>query len=383
MLGGGAGMGGGLFGAQAGQPQQQQQQMMMGAAPNMDAYGLGNMVTANRMPPRPIGLILPRSPARSSSGYLWKAQPESASKMRPNDMSRPTSQDGSGADRSPRSAGSFSLPPSAAPADRPLGSATPRSRPHTPATADVSPASLLRVSMSARTPTPPTATSRDREPGAPDSMPPLRRPRETSPPKSASYSRQEEEATMSTKMQEDMPVLQSPAFQPIKPNFLRHSPDGEMDDERDGTPAPASLVPLLARPEYYSSPSVEAMAGMSEAKLSRIDNLEIGRYGYGTVRWPGLTDVRRVNFDEVISIDRGSLTLYPEGEKPAVGSELNKQAVITLHVRPSRTDAKLKSVDVLRARLTKISEDFGGKFISYDMEKWIFHVPHFNGIQGA
>ena len=23
-------------------------------------------------------------------------------------------------------------------------------------------------------------------------------------------------------------------------------------------------------------------------------------------------------------------------------------------------------------------KDFGGKFISYDLEKWIFRVPHFN-----
>ena len=30
----------------------------------------------------------------------------------------------------------------------------------------------------------------------------------------------------------------------------------------------------------------------------------------------------------------GSLTLYPEGEKPMVGNELNRPAVITLHVRP-------------------------------------------------
>jgi hypothetical protein len=327
---------------------------MMGAGQNMNPYGLSNMVTANHMPPRPIGLILPRSPGKSSSGYLWKAAPESASRMRNNNMSRSTSE-GSGQDKSPRSTGSFSLPPSAAPADRPLGSATPRSRPHTPANAEISPASLLRVFMPTRTPTPPIASAREREPGSAEAMPPLRRPRETSPPRS----RQEEEVAVAKKMLEEAPVLQSPSLQPIKPNFLRHTPDGEMDDERDGLPAPASLLPILTRPEYYSSPSIEAMSKMSEAKLSRIDNLEIGRYGYGCVRWPGLTDVRRVNFDEVISIDRGSLTLYPEGEKPMVGNELNRPAVITLHVRPSRTDAKLKSVDVLRARLTKISEDFG------------------------
>lgn len=171
-------------------------------------------------------------------------------------------------------------------------------------------------------------------------------------------------------------------MKPIKPNFVRHAPERCDDNDENAEPAPQSLVPRLTRPEYYSNPSVEAMAKMSEAKLSRIDNLEIGRYGYGAVRWPGLTDVRRIDFDETVTIDRGSLTLYPDREKPKVGDELNKEAVISLHVRPSRTDAKLKSADVLRARLTKISEEFGGRFISYDMDKWIFRVPHFNGIHG-
>ena len=31
----------------------------------------------------------------------------------------------------------------------------------------------------------------------------------------------------------------------------------------------------------------EAMSRMTEAQLSKIDNLEIGRYGYGAVKWPG------------------------------------------------------------------------------------------------
>lgn len=149
--------------------------------------------------------------------------------------------------------------------------------------------------------------------------------------------------------------------------------------DEDFSSAPWTLVPRLTRDEYFTNPSIEAMSRMSEAKLSRIDNLEVGRYGYGSVRWPGLTDVRRVDFDEVITIDRGSLTLYPDREKPKRGEELNKEAIVSLHVRPSRTDAKLKSTDVLKARLTTEAERFGGKFISYDMDKWIFRVPHFDG----
>jgi len=180
-----------------------------------------------------------------------------------------------------------------------------------------------------------------------------------------------------------MRAVQTPDFdiKPVKPNFVRHlSRSGSDDDER---PAPAALVPRLERDEYYSSPSVEAMSKMSEAKLSRIDNLEIGRYGYGSVRWPGLTDVRRLDFDADVIIGRGSLTLYKDREMPEIGEELNKEAIVTLQVRQSRNDAKIRSSDALTARLAKISEDFGGKFISYDMDKWIFRLPHFNAMAAA
>jgi len=167
-------------------------------------------------------------------------------------------------------------------------------------------------------------------------------------------------------------------MKPVKPNFVRCAPLRQEYSNGDNQPAPAALMPRLNRPDYYVNPSIEAMSVLPEAKLSCVDNLEIGRYGYGSVKWPGLTDVRGINFDEVVFIDRGGLTLYPDRDKPKEGEELNKEAVVTLLVRPSRTGSKLKSPDVLRARLAKISEDFGGTFISYDMEKWIFRVPHFN-----
>lgn len=168
-----------------------------------------------------------------------------------------------------------------------------------------------------------------------------------------------------------------PDLKPIKPTFIRPTERIEVSDE-NAQPAPPSVVPRLSRKEYYSFPSIEAMSRMSEEKLSRIDNLEIGRYGFGSIKWPGLTDVRRLDFDSALIIEKGSVILFPDREKPPVGESLNKEAVVTLNVRPSRSDGKARSADVLKARLQQISENFGGTFISYDMEKWIFRVPHFS-----
>lgn len=160
--------------------------------------------------------------------------------------------------------------------------------------------------------------------------------------------------------------------------LIRHPPEkSEANTEGAPTPAPSSLLPCLLRPEYYSNPSIEEMASMPEAALRQVDNLEIGRNGFGSVRWPGLTDVRRLDFDKTVAIEEGRLTLYPDREKPAVGEELNKEAVVTLHVKPSRKEITAKNMELLKARLAKISAEFGGRFISYDLEKWIFQVPHF------
>merc|ERR1719230_1109492 len=85
-----------------------------------DMLALNNLVTGNAIPPKPVGLIMPRKPSRATP--LWKGQPESAARLKPpTSHSRAASSDGSGGgDRSPRSSASFSLPPSADLGLRPL-----------------------------------------------------------------------------------------------------------------------------------------------------------------------------------------------------------------------------------------------------------------------
>merc|ERR1719181_652243 len=360
-----------------GQMQQMQQMgMMVGGMPGSpgDFYGLGNLVTANPVPPKPVGLIMPRTPSRASSAYLWKGQPDSASRLRPpNSHSRAASSDGSGGgDRSPRSSASFSLPPSAA-ADSRISPA-PRSRAssQTPPTDMVTTptSALLRVSMNRTPPQSPQMTGMPSPCDFPeeDLLPPLRRPRETSPPRALP-------PQADTGAAPDRPLeAPAPDVKPIKPTFVRHAVE-RVNVDTDAQPAPASLLPRLTRMEYYSSPSIEMMSKMTEAKLSQIDNFEIGRYGFGSIKWPGLTDVRRLDFDNIIEIERGRLTVYPEHDKPKIGTELNKEAVISLNVKTRAAPSKAADV---KDRLISITEKLGGKFISYDLDMWIFRVPHFS-----
>merc|ERR1719409_2128138 len=117
------------------------------------------------------------------------------------------------------------------------------------------------------------------------------------------------------------------------------------------------------------------MSKMSEKQLSQIDNLEIGRYGFGSIKWPGLTDIRRLDFDRIIDIEQGRLTMYPEQEKPRVGTEHNKEAVISMNIKTRAAPSKVAEV---KERLSSITQNLGGKFISYDLDMWIFRMPHFN-----
>jgi len=125
------------------------------------------------------------------------------------------------------------------------------------------------------------------------------------------------------------------------------------------------------------------MSKMTEAELSRIDNLEIGSYKSGSVKWPGVTDVRGLDFDKIIVIEADRVTMYPDQEKPEIGTEINKEAVITLNVPFSRLQSKSQSgsrtgsLENLKAKLSKYTEkELGGTFIDYDGERWIFRVPH-------
>jgi len=188
-------------------------------------------------------------------------------------------------------------------------------------------------------------------------------------------------------------------MQTIVPTFVHHDPvlmdgrldvhhdpvfvDDSLDESSDGScshlvPAPAVLVPTMNRPDYFCKPSVEKMKTMTEEQLSQIDELEVGRYGVGSITWPGSTDVRCIDFDTAVCIERGSVAIYPDGERPTLGSGLNKEAVIRLHVKPSRTDSDApQDPSRWQQRMKELTEADGNTFISYDLKVWTFRVPHF------
>ena len=61
---------------------------------------------------------------------------------------------------------------------------------------------------------------------------------------------------------------------------------------------PAGLV--LRRPGYYTLPSLEDLAEVvDEEGNCYVENLVIGREGYGNVMFPGEVNVANMNLDEI------------------------------------------------------------------------------------
>lgn len=116
---------------------------------------------------------------------------------------------------------------------------------------------------------------------------------------------------------------------------------------------------------------------MSETELKMIDNFEVCRKGLGSIKWPGITDVRGLQLDNIIHIGQGTVMVYPdEDSKPLRGLALNKAAVVSLKVkRHTHSPAEVRK---LQERIQHLTEQAGHAFMSYDLSTWIFSVPNFD-----
>ncbi|WAQ99160.1 NUP98-like protein [Mya arenaria] len=177
------------------------------------------------------------------------------------------------------------------------------------------------------------------------------------------------------------PTIEPPVIQQQSPNesvnisiISRDESNNEDDivNERPMTPPPhhpAGIV--LMRPGYYTIPSFEALAELvDEDGNCYVEDLTIGREGYGSIFFPGITNITDMNFDEI------------EGEG------LNKKAEITLDCvwpRDKSLGTPIKSPEKLQAmkwqdKIEANSLKVGARFKDYRPEtgSWVFEVKHFS-----
>lgn len=151
-----------------------------------------------------------------------------------------------------------------------------------------------------------------------------------------------------------------------------------------------ALMPKLRHSDYYVKPRVQELAAKERAEpgyCRRVKGFEVGRQGYGLVRFLGETDVRGLDLESIIQFNRCEVLVYmDESKKPPPGAGLNKPAEITLFnvkyvdKKSGQHLSEGPEVEKFEKKLRKKTEEQGAEFISYDPVKgeWTFRVLHFS-----
>ena len=80
--------------------------------------------------------------------------------------------------------------------------------------------------------------------------------------------------------------------------FVDTGEDEVIDQENQPPPHPAKVV--LRRPGYYTIPTLGDLAQLTDADGNCfVDDFSVGRERYGSVFFPGMTNVKGLNLDEI------------------------------------------------------------------------------------
>ena len=160
--------------------------------------------------------------------------------------------------------------------------------------------------------------------------------------------------------------------------IYHRSPQVGSKNQIDTTSSP----PILTLEGYWTSPDMSVLKQMPNSELIKVKDFVICRQDFGKIEWEGFTDVRGLNLDRIVRIDKKEVFVY-EGvdNPPPIGKELNKNAIITLwnvfpKVGSDSDDSKAK----FEAKLRKFCSANDCEYISYSSTtgEWVFAVKHFS-----
>eukprot|EP00638_Chattonella_subsalsa_P022633 CAMPEP_0117885928 /NCGR_PEP_ID=MMETSP0950-20121206/19999_1 /TAXON_ID=44440 /ORGANISM="Chattonella subsalsa, Strain CCMP2191" /LENGTH=605 /DNA_ID=CAMNT_0005743043 /DNA_START=37 /DNA_END=1854 /DNA_ORIENTATION=+ len=130
------------------------------------------------------------------------------------------------------------------------------------------------------------------------------------------------------------------------------------------------LMPVkLTRPGYTCLPSIERLTVMTPEEQSQVKNFTVLRYNFGEITWPGETDIRGLDLDELVEIGDKVVEVYHRtepSEKPSHGNGLNKPATIRLENILPPSDATANEIKAFSRKVKERTAEMGAKFLSYD-----------------
>ena len=151
-----------------------------------------------------------------------------------------------------------------------------------------------------------------------------------------------------------------------------------------------ALMPKLRHSDYYTEPRIQELAAKERAEpgfCRRVMDFVVGRRGFGSIKFFGETDVRRLDLESIVQFNHREVIVYKdESKKPAVGQGLNKPAEVTLlnikcmNKKTGQQYTEGPKVDKYKEMLIKKAEEQGAEFVSYDavQGEWKFRVKHFS-----
>ncbi|XP_044484195.1 nuclear pore complex protein NUP98A-like isoform X2 [Mangifera indica] len=151
-----------------------------------------------------------------------------------------------------------------------------------------------------------------------------------------------------------------------------------------------ALMPKLRRSDYDTEPRIQELAAKEGAEPGYcccVKHFVVGRHGYGSIKFLGETDVRRLDLESLVQFNNREVIVYmDDGKKPPIGQGLNKPAEVTL-LNIKCFDKKTgiqytegPKIDKYKEMLKRKAEEQGAEFLSYDPVKgeWKFRVNHFS-----
>ncbi|KAG8372377.1 hypothetical protein BUALT_Bualt12G0059900 [Buddleja alternifolia] len=151
-----------------------------------------------------------------------------------------------------------------------------------------------------------------------------------------------------------------------------------------------ALMPKLRHSDYYTEPRIQELAAKERAEpgfCRHVKEFVIGRHNYGSIKFFGETDVRRLDLESLVQFNNREVIVYmDESKKPAVGQGLNKPAEVTLlnikcfDKKTGQQYTEGPRIEKYKEMLKRKAEDQGAEFVSYDAMKgeWKFRVSHFS-----
>lgn len=148
-------------------------------------------------------------------------------------------------------------------------------------------------------------------------------------------------------------------------------------------------MPKLCHADHYTEPPVQELAERERVEpgfCSHVKDFVVGRHGYGSIKFDGETDVRRLDLESIIQFNEKEVIVYEDvSKKPPVGQGLNKAAEVTLlnikcfNKKTGEQHTEGPRVDKFKDMLLKKTEEQGAEFVYFDAAKglWKVKVGHF------